>query len=77
MSTIFTVPTLFLIANYPTIQETRGKGLGREEIVRRQGLASQGGGGGVLRYTSDWDVRSPFSGFEICDLRPFFGFEIL
>ena len=33
--------------------------------------------GGVLRYIGDGDVRSPFLGFENCDLRTFFGFEIL
>ena len=32
---------------------------------------------GVIRYISDGDVRRPFFGFEICDLRTFFGFEIL
>ena len=34
------------------------------------------GGGGVLRYISDGDVRSPFWGLKNCDLRTFFGFEI-
>ena len=34
------------------------------------------GGGGVLRYTSDGDVRSPFLGLKFA-MRTFFGFEIL
>ena len=30
---------------------------------------------GVLSYISDRDVRSPFFGFEICDLRTFLGLK--
>ena len=30
---------------------------------------------GVLRYLSDGNVRSPFFGFEICDLRIFLGLK--
>ena len=33
--------------------------------------------GGVLRYISDGDVRSPFLGLKFAIVRTFFGFEIL
>ena len=55
---------------------TRGDKSKRLDLTTSfQGVVPRGGG--VLRYISDGDVRSTFFGFEICDLRTFFGFEIL